>query len=250
MPASAVAVTAHWTPDSYTVTITGSYHSTPGTGEYEPGAVVTIRAGSRGGYTFGGWTTDSEGVAFANRASATTTFRMPDNDVTVRANWRALPRYALTVIGGTGTGSYYQGQYVTIRATIPQGYEFDVWTTESEGVNFANPNNANTSFYMPGHEATVTATFAPAPKLITVIQDLTIGSYYFSPIDLMGADYKYQIVRRPATMGGRAPMINQHGQFDFGFHLMPVNLPRTGEYLIYAYDENGVRIAAFRIVVS
>ena len=58
-----------------------------GVGSYVPGDIVTVNAGSHGGYKFTGWTS-TEGIIFANTNSATTTFTMPAGNVNVTASWR------------------------------------------------------------------------------------------------------------------------------------------------------------------
>jgi uncharacterized repeat protein (TIGR02543 family) len=83
---------------TYTVTVSGSYASTTGSGSYTAGVTVTINAGTRSNYSFNGWTVASGGVALANASSATTTFTMPANAVSVTANW--------TYNGGSSGGGY------------------------------------------------------------------------------------------------------------------------------------------------
>ena len=97
----------------YTVTVNGSYAQTTGAGSYAEGATVAIDAGTRDGYTFDGWT-GSDGVTFANAGSAQTTFTMPDQAVTVTANW-----VKKSTGGGGGGGSSYD--YYTISATAGEG---------------------------------------------------------------------------------------------------------------------------------
>jgi len=70
----------------FLVTVIDSYADDTGAGIYHEGMTVTIYAGSRKGYTFAGWITD-DGAVFADANSATTTFTMPDNNVTVTATW-------------------------------------------------------------------------------------------------------------------------------------------------------------------
>ncbi|MCI8505072.1 MAG: hypothetical protein HFI67_02650 [Lachnospiraceae bacterium] len=84
------------TPASHTVKVNSSYAQTSGAGTYATGTTVTIQAGIRQNYRFDGWTTE-DGVTFANANSATTTFTMPDKDVTVAAKW--------TYTGSTGTNA-------------------------------------------------------------------------------------------------------------------------------------------------
>ena len=59
-----------------------------GGGTYASGATVTITATVPAGMAFDRWTTTSAGVTFANATNATTTFRMPNNAVTVTATFR------------------------------------------------------------------------------------------------------------------------------------------------------------------
>ena len=66
-----------------TVHLNGGNGSPSGAGDYVEGDTVTIHAGSRSGYTFSSWTTID--VTLAN--TSTTIFIMPDNAVTITANW-------------------------------------------------------------------------------------------------------------------------------------------------------------------
>lgn len=92
MPAANVIVKAIFEQDStpqparYSVTVNGSYAAASGAGSYEAGATVSVHAGSRSNYRFDGWTS-SDGIDFANARNASTTFTMPDQSVTVTANW-------------------------------------------------------------------------------------------------------------------------------------------------------------------
>lgn len=72
------------TPTTYAVTVNGSEAASTGAGSYAEGDTVTIKAGTKDGYTFKNWTT-ADGVTFANADRATTTFVMPGKPVTVAA---------------------------------------------------------------------------------------------------------------------------------------------------------------------
>jgi len=166
MPAKPVTVTAEFesvstTTPTYTVTVSGG----TGGGSYAVGATVSITAGTAPtGQVFKNWTTSSNGVTFANANSATTTFKMPSNAVTVTAEFGEAPKYTVTVsskwAGAAGSGSYSAGTTVSINAgTAPSGQIFTNWTTSSSGVTFANANSATTTFKMPANAVTVTANF-------------------------------------------------------------------------------------------
>lgn len=94
MPAGNVIVKAVFEPDGgstpqpvqYDVTVNGSYSAASGAGNYEAGATVSIHAGSRSHYRFSGWTS-SDGIAFADAGSSSTTFTMPERAVTITAHW-------------------------------------------------------------------------------------------------------------------------------------------------------------------
>jgi len=82
----------------YTLTIDGSYAPTAGGGIYREGDTVSIKAGSRSGYSFAGWTS-SDNISFADKNSPTTTFIMPGKSIRVTANWITKDK------GGSGGGS-------------------------------------------------------------------------------------------------------------------------------------------------
>ncbi len=71
---------------TYTVTVNGSNAETTGADSYAQGAIVTIDAGSREGYRFTGWTSP-DGVTFENADRTTTTFIMPEKNISVTATW-------------------------------------------------------------------------------------------------------------------------------------------------------------------
>lgn len=71
---------------SQNVTVKYSEAADSGAGKYETGSTVTIKAGTKEGYTFSGWTS-ADGVTFTDATNVSTTFTMPANDVTVVANW-------------------------------------------------------------------------------------------------------------------------------------------------------------------
>ena len=84
----------------YTVFVEGG----SGSGSYAPGTVVIISCYMPAdGMKFEKWTTGSNGVALASTTMTTTTFTMPANNVTVKANYVEAPT-APTVAVNTGGG--------------------------------------------------------------------------------------------------------------------------------------------------
>jgi uncharacterized repeat protein (TIGR02543 family) len=198
MPAQNVTVTAHFAvipPGQYTLTmaVAGSGSTSPAVGPhtYSAGTPVPISATPAGGYQFVNWTAPAG--SFTNASSATTTFTMPAQNVTVTAHFAPTQTYTLTMavnpgVGGTttptGTSPYTAGTVVNIEAVAAAGYRFVNWTAPAG--SFANPNSAATTFTMPTQNVTVTANFVPVYNLTMAVApggsgtsaDLTGGSPY------------------------------------------------------------------------
>lgn len=72
---------------AFSVTLSGGGSGSSGAGSYDAGDTVNINAGTRSGYSFNGWSTESANVIFANASNASTSFVMPNGAVTVTASW-------------------------------------------------------------------------------------------------------------------------------------------------------------------
>ena len=138
-----------------------SFATPSGANGYLPGEVVTINAGTRAGYTFAGWTVMAGTVSLASPSSATTTFTMPGENVTVQANWTPSTVYRVTISGSyaspDGSGTYQLGDTVTINAGTRTGYTFTGWTVSSNNVTLADPSAATTTFAMPAEDVILLA---------------------------------------------------------------------------------------------
>ncbi|MDF7826499.1 InlB B-repeat-containing protein [Pontiellaceae bacterium B12227] len=153
MLASNLTVTAQWSINQYTLSFDSVEGSSVNPITQDYGTVVTPPANpTRTGYTFTGW----------NPAIPPT---MPATNLTVTAQWEAIPEttYALSVENGTGDGSYTNGAEVNIEVdTAPNGQVFDGWSVipaEYAG-NIADTNAAVTSFIMPENNVTITAHYS------------------------------------------------------------------------------------------
>ena len=169
---------------TYTVTVTKG----TGGGEFEEGTSVTLTANTPGvGERFTGWTLT--GVSVADTTQTEITFNMPANAVTATANYEIIT-YNVNVEKGTATpNKQAQGVKVTITANEPEiGYKFDRWTTDSTDVSFLNATSQETTFTMPNHDVTVTATYVKATYNISVTDCVakkgedTVGYAYYGDV--------------------------------------------------------------------
>ena len=148
---------------SYNLTVIGG----TGEGVFIQGASVTITANEPTiGKKFSGWTI--EGISGLDTTKTSLTFNMPANAVTATANYEDI-EYTITVNGGTGGGTYKQGDEVTVTAEDKEGKEFVGWKDESGKIVSTNKSY---TFTVNG-ETTLTAVYedkssgggeiAPAP---------------------------------------------------------------------------------------
>ena len=186
----------------YAVTVNGSYAQNSGAGSYAAGSVVTVRAGSRSGYTFNGWTSGSN-VVFDDPNAEETTFTMPDGSVTVTANWLrdggssssdrddSDPRYAVGIPDKTENGSVSvspknasQGDRVTVTVKPDAGYELDslkVLDKNGKELELTDKGDGRFTFIMPAGRVEVKATFTEEVK-ISPFRDVSTDAYYYEAV--------------------------------------------------------------------
>lgn len=186
----------------YAVTVNGSYAQNSGAGSYAAGSVVTVRAGSRSGYTFDGWTSGSN-VVFDDPNAEETTFTMPDGSVTVTANWLrdggssssdrddSDPRYAVGIPDKTENGSVSvspknasQGDRVTVTVKPDAGYELDslkVLDKNGKELELTDKGDGRFTFIMPAGKVEVKAVFAEEVK-ISPFRDVPTDAYYYEAV--------------------------------------------------------------------
>ena len=199
----------------YAVTVNGSSYDAQnsGAGNYATGSVVTVRAGSRDGYTFTGWTS-SGNVVFGDPNAAETTFIMPDGSVTVTANWTrdggsssggstsgggssssdsddSDPSYAVETPDKTENGSVSvspknasQGDRVTLTVKPDEGYELDslkVLDKNNKELALTDKGGGKFTFIMPAGKVEVKAVFVEEVK-VSPFQDVPIDAYYYEAV--------------------------------------------------------------------
>ena len=193
----------------YAVTVNGSYADASGEGKYAAGSIVTVRAGSRSGYTFNGWT--SSGIRFDDASAAETTFTMPEGSVTVTANWTrdggsggstsggsfssgrddSDPSYAVGIPDKTENGSVSvspknasQGDRVTVTVKPDAGYELDslkVFDKNGKELELTDKGDGKFTFIMPAGKVEVKAAFTEEVKIIP-FRDVPTDAYYYEAV--------------------------------------------------------------------
>ena len=129
------------------------------------GETITITANpAPTGKVFDKWTCETPGVTivFESATSSTTTFEMPAANIEIKAHFRAVdskPSVEIKVEGGTGAGTYTQGESVTITAEDKAGKEFKCWKDESGKIVSRNKSYT----FTVTEEKTLTAVYKDVP---------------------------------------------------------------------------------------
>ena len=159
------------------------------------GQIITLEAGEAPqGKMFDHWSANRDDVKFQNANSETTTFVMPDADVTVTANY--VDGYSITVVGGfldekgtITTQKYKAGSSVVFYADIPQGKEFDHWSTDGDDAHITDAaRNPGLMDKTPARDIVVTAHFKANPDYFAVLDPLPdhcyLGTDFTAPTTL------------------------------------------------------------------
>ena len=149
MPAANIAISATYSNLYYTLTV----NSGIGGGTYTNGQQVAITASNVVGMLFDRWTGATQQVASVT--SPGTTVTMPASNIVLTATY--VKTYTLTVVSGSTSGTYTNGQQVAIVASNLTGKIFDRWTGDI--ANVASVTSPNTTVTMPTNDITLTATY-------------------------------------------------------------------------------------------
>lgn len=109
---------------------------------------------------------DGDGTALTDEALLTETIN--DNVTYIAQMEKVQPsEYAVAVndsyADATGAGSYAEGMVVTIDAGQRPGYRFTGWQSDDPELTLADAARGTTTFTMPGHDVTLTATWQKKP---------------------------------------------------------------------------------------
>lgn len=100
-----------------------------------------------------------------------------------------IDSYTLTVVGGTGSGHYSEGDIIIITASAPtSGHIFDDWTGDTSYL--ADASSSSTVVTMPAANVTLTAAYSSSAMLYTliVVNGSGDGNYAFSTFVAVDAD--------------------------------------------------------------
>ncbi|MDD7506977.1 MAG: InlB B-repeat-containing protein, partial [Clostridiales bacterium] len=162
MPAGNVTATANYEDIEYTITVNGG---TADKSKAKCGDSVTITANVPAtGKEFDKWVVTGITLSDEDLAKSTVTFEMPASNVTMEAHFRdieAAPSIEIKVEGGTGAGTYKEGDSVTVTANEPaEGKVFKGWKDESGKIVSTNKSY---TFTVNG-ETTLTAVYEDKPS--------------------------------------------------------------------------------------
>lgn len=140
-----------------------------GAGNYLAGESAMLTATANTGYRFVNWTVGEE-TKTENPLTLTV-----NSDLTVTANFAALPQYTITATANdaamgsiTGAGTYYEGEEVTLKAIANPGHEFVDWN---------NGATEATLTFIAAKDSAVVANFKKLSYTVTaVVNDDAKGS--------------------------------------------------------------------------
>ncbi len=200
MGAGDATVTANYKKVQYTLTVkSGSADKT----SLAEGETAVLKAGTpKNGYEFSSWKVEGSG-SVANASSAQTTFTMGAGNATVTANYKKVKvDYDLTVKNGSGSGTYENGETVSITANYPEsGKEFDSWSVTKGSAVIADSEDYYATLTMGASNATVQASYHNGPNPNdNAITGLENGKEY-----LRGATLSFTAIGAGMDKSGRNP---------------------------------------------
>ncbi len=175
MPANNVTLKAKYTenaPETYELKVTDATVTLKDGGAVADlnavpvGTELVATAPEKEGYTFDSW--EKDGLpADANIDGATITFKMPANNVTLKAQYTEIVPEKYTVTMGEEVTEYAVDADVSITAPEKDGYTFTGW--EKEGLPAdAKIDGANITFKMPANNVTLTPQYEKNTYTLTV----------------------------------------------------------------------------------
>ncbi len=153
----------------------GSTQPQTGTHKLTPGIKHPIKAVAAESFVFSSWT--ASGGAVITNPLVSETEVILDADGSAVANFEIyVPKYKLTVVGGSGSGLYAEAMQVPVVADpAPDGMSFDSWSGDI--ANISNPIAYSTNIIMPKQDIQITANYKKIFYTLTVVKGSGGGSY-------------------------------------------------------------------------
>ena len=153
------------------------------TGTFAEGASVTVTANDPAtDMMFDKWTVSGVTLSSEQLSSQTVTFTMGTSDVTITATYKAIPKYTVTITDGkladnTTTGSFKEGESITITADTKEGFTFNKWTATGITLTSEQLSSQTITIIVGTNNITLTATYTeivvPTPKHNVTIENGT-----------------------------------------------------------------------------
>ncbi len=193
MPDKNVTLYAQWKPNQHEVKYDGNGSSggvaptLPKTYNFDETVAVLGNKGEtlyeKTGYTFTGWNTKADGTGEAYTGTGAETFKMPDKNVTLYAQWE-LNQYEVKYDGNGSTAgvgpaeatAYDVDEIVTVLGNTSEnpyektGYTFTGWNTKADGTGISYTKSGTETFNMPTEDVTLYAQWGVMPKPIATPQ--------------------------------------------------------------------------------
>lgn len=161
MPENDVVLTALFDDIIYNITVTDGTSSAP-TAKYQEEVTVTANAPATDMY-FDKWEVTGLDTTGMDLTKTEIKFQMPAGNVTFKATYRAIEKFAIEMVDGTKDKEVAKaGEIITITANpAPTGKVFDKWTCETAGVTieFKSATSSKTTFVMPAANIEIKAHF-------------------------------------------------------------------------------------------
>jgi uncharacterized repeat protein (TIGR02543 family) len=220
---------------TFRVTVDDSYAAFTGAGDYSVGAIVTLNAGTRIGYTFSRWVVNEGDITLSSTTSTTATFTMPINNVVVTAIWNPI-QYTITYNLNSGTNamdnpnSYNAANSFPIIIINPTrtNYEFSGWTVT----------------YYNGTETTIQSDYRISAG---TTGDVMLVANWRSQFTVQFVNYDGVVLRTETVSYGNtatAPAINPTRSgyifvgWDVAFNNVVSNLIVTAQYRVNSSSED------------
>ncbi len=207
-------------------------NSGTGTGFYKKGVTVYIKADSPNtGFKFKSWRGDV--YVLNNLAQEAQNFKIETDNLEFSAVYEEIPYYNLTVNNGSGSGSYYAGKVIPIKAVgAPSGKIFDLWAGNSSHIK--DSLKSETTLEMPDYDIII------YPKY----KNLPLDKIIFEAESFISSN-KVTTLNAGGASGGKAIQFGTDG----GFADYTINVQESGrwEFVVRAIakdaENNGLFVA-------